>query len=572
MKEVVRLHKYLAQAGLGSRRSSERMIQAGRVAINGKVCETLGTTIDPEKDTVTLDGNKVLMPDEKKYIILNKPEGYMVSRSDPHQPKTIYTLLPKEFEQLHPVGRLDQNSCGLLLLTNDGELTEKLLHPRFKLEKVYKVQVKGKATDLALNYMRTGVDLSDGKTQPARVVRLKQRSENSWIEFGLKEGRNRQIRRMCRSVGLDVVTLERTAFGPLLLGNLREGAWRSLTEEEVHILIKKTKIKTDKSARSQSDKPGPTKFVKTEEAEAPLDWKPGPRTGAKKDGPREERTKGPRRVARPVQGEREEKRSPASDRPRAAFSTRARSSSSDKPRGYSADKSRGYSPDRSQGDPSDKPRGYSADKSRGYSSERSQSSDSDKPRGYSADRSRSSGSDKSRGYSADKSRGYSPERSQADASDKPRTYSAGRSRPSSSDKPRGYSADRSRSSSSDKPRGYSADKSRGYSPERSQADASDKPRTYSAGRSRSSSSDKPRGYSADRSRSSDSDKPRGYSADRSRSSGSDKPRGYSADKSRSSSSDKPRTGSSGKSRSGPSTGRSRPPSSGRPSKGPKRGG
>jgi 23S rRNA pseudouridine2605 synthase len=470
MKEVVRLHKYLAQAGLGSRRSSERMIQAGRVAINGKVCETLGTTIDPEKDTVTLDGNKVLMPDEKRYIILNKPEGYMVSRSDPHQPKTIYTLLPKEFEQLHPVGRLDQNSCGLLLLTNDGELTEKLLHPRFKLEKVYKVQVKGKATDLALNYMRTGVDLSDGKTQPARVVRLKQRSENSWIEFGLKEGRNRQIRRMCRSVGLDVVTLERTAFGPLLLGNLREGAWRSLTEEEVHILIKKAKIKTDKPARSQSANAGTTaKFVKTEEAEAPLDWKPGPRTGPKKDGPRVEKTKGPRRVARPVQGEREEKRSPASDRPRAAFSTRARSSSSDKPRGYSADKSRGYSPERSQGDASDKPRTYSAG--------RSLPSDSDKPRGYSADRSRSSSSDKPRGYSADKSRGYSPERSQGDASDKPRTYSAGRSRPSDSDKPRGYSADRSRSSGSDKPRSYSADRSRSSS--------SDKPRTGSSGKSRS---------------------------------------------------------------------------------------
>jgi len=533
MKEAMRLQKYLAQAGLGSRRSSERMILAGRVAINGKVCETLGTTIDPEKDTVTLDGHKVLMPDEKKYIILNKPEGYMVSRSDPHQPKTIYTLLPKEFESLHPVGRLDQNSCGLLLLTNDGELTEKLLHPRFKLEKVYKVQVKGKATDLALNYMRTGVDLSDGKTQPARVVRLKQRSENSWIEFGLKEGRNRQIRRMCRSVGLDVVTLERTAFGPLLLGNLREGTWRSLTEEEVHILIKKTKIKAEKPARVPHAKP-------TEAAEAPLVWKPGQRTEAKKDGPREDRTKGPRRVTRPVQGEREEKRSPASDRPRAAFSTRARSSSSDKPRGYSADKSRGYSPDRSQGEVSDKPRGYSTDKSRGYSSERS----------------RPSGSDKSRGYSADKSRGYSPERSQADASDKPRTYSGGRSRPSDSDKPRGYSSDRTRSSSSDKPRGYSADKSRGYSPDRSQADASDKPRTYSAGRSRSSSSDKPRGYSADLSRSSDSDKPRGYSSDRSRSS----------------SSDKPRSSAPGKSRGGPSAGRSRPASSGRPSKGPKRGG
>ncbi|MGE3725025.1 MAG: pseudouridine synthase [Candidatus Sericytochromatia bacterium] len=525
MKEAMRLHKYLAQAGLGSRRSSERMILAGRVAINGKVCETLGTTIDPEKDTVTLDGYKVLMPDEKKYIILNKPEGYMVSRSDPHQPKTIYTLLPKEFESLHPVGRLDQNSCGLLLLTNDGELTEKLLHPRFKLEKVYKVQVKGKATDLALNYMRTGVDLSDGKTQPARVVRLKQRSENSWIEFGLKEGRNRQIRRMCRSVGLDVVTLERTAFGPLLLGNLREGTWRSLTEEEVHILIKKTKIKAEKPARVPHAKP-------TEATEAPLVWKPGQRTEAKKDGPREDRTKGPRRVTRPVQGEREEKRSPASDRPRAAFSTRARSSSSDKPRGYSADKSRGYSPDRSQGEASDKPRGYSADKSRGYSPDRSQGEASDKPRTYSGGRSRPSDSDKPRGYSSD------------------------RTRSSSSDKPRGYSADRSRSSSSDKPRGYSADKSRGYSPDRSQADASDKPRTYSAGRSRPSSSDKPRGYSADRSRSSDSDKPRGYSSDRSRSS----------------SSDKPRTGSSGKSRGGPSAGRSRPASSGRPSKGPKRGG
>lgn len=435
MKEALRLHKYLAQAGLGSRRSSERMILAGRVAINGKVCETLGTTIDPEKDTVTLDGHKVLMPDQKKYILLNKPEGYMVSRSDPHQPKTIYTLLPKEFEQLHPVGRLDQNSCGLLLLTNDGELTEKLLHPRFKLEKVYKVQVKGKATDLALSYMRTGVDLSDGKTQPARVVRLKQRSENSWIEFGLKEGRNRQIRRMCRSVGLDVVTLERTAFGPLLLGSLRQGAWRELTEEEVHILIKKTKIKAEKPARSPDTKTAGPKAAKADETETPLLWEPRPQRGAKKGRPQAPRSSeerpsrpgrptrpstGPRRAARPESGEREEKRSSASERPRT------------------------YSEGRSRPSASDKPRGYSSERARGYSSDRSQSDASDQPRTYSAGRSRPSASDKSRGYSAD--------RSQADGSDQPRTYSAGRSRPSASGKSRGGpSAGRSRPSAGGRP-------------------------------------------------------------------------------------------------------------------------
>lgn len=437
MKQAVRLQKYLAQAGLGSRRSSERLILAGRVAINGQICETLGTTIDPETDTVTLDGNKVLMPDEKKYIVLNKPEGYMVSRSDPHQPKTIYTLLPQEFEALHPVGRLDQNSCGLLLLTNDGELTEKLLHPRFKLEKVYKVQVKGKATDLALNYLRTGVDLSDGKTQPARVVRLKQRSENTWIEFGLKEGRNRQIRRMCRSVGLDVITLQRTAFGPLLLGTLPLGAWRELTEQEVQTLIKKTKVKAEKPSRSQSSKTGAARPAPTDRAETPLEWQPGPRTGGKKDGPRTEKTKGPRRAARPAQAEAPAKRSPDSERSRAAFSTRARSSSSNKPSAYT--------PNRSQEDASDKPRTYSSS------------------------RSRSTSSDKLRGYSADKSRRYGAERSPSEATDKPRAHSGGRSR--SSAKPRGSAPEAAHSEGAAKSRGLAGRKPRAYTPDASRGRA-----------------------------------------------------------------------------------------------------
>ncbi|PIQ28116.1 hypothetical protein COW36_05245 [bacterium (Candidatus Blackallbacteria) CG17_big_fil_post_rev_8_21_14_2_50_48_46] len=251
--EKMRLQKFLAQAGAGSRRSSEQLILSGRVKVNGSVCDVLGTSVTPGQDRVQLDGREVLLPEQKFYYMLNKPEGYMVSRSDPHQPQTIYTLLPPEFEILHPVGRLDQNSCGLLLLTNDGDLTDKLLHPRFKMEKVYRVQVKGRVTELTLKYLSEGVELSDGKTLPARVVRLRQRSDHPWLEFTLKEGRNRQIRRMCRAVGLDVIYLERVAFGPLHLSKMPVGAWRELTEEEIRSLLKKTeKISLKPTVGSES--------------------------------------------------------------------------------------------------------------------------------------------------------------------------------------------------------------------------------------------------------------------------------------------------------------------------------
>jgi 23S rRNA pseudouridine2605 synthase len=235
----MRLQKFLAQAGAGSRRSCEALITEGRVRVNGKKCITLGTCIDPERDLIELDGQKMLLPEQRYYLMLNKPEGYLVSRSDPHQSKTIYLLLPPECAILHPVGRLDQNSCGLLLLTNDGQLTEKLLHPRFKMEKVYRVQVRGKVSETALKYLREGVDLSDGRTQPAQITRLRPRGEHSWLEFRLKEGRNRQIRRMCRAVGLEVVSLQRIAFGPLQLGGLPEGAWRELMSEELRALQNK---------------------------------------------------------------------------------------------------------------------------------------------------------------------------------------------------------------------------------------------------------------------------------------------------------------------------------------------
>lgn len=236
---VMRLQKFLAQAGAGSRRSCESLITAGRVRVNGQCCMRLGTTVDPHTDRIELDGKRLLLPKSQRYIVLNKPEGYLVSRSDPHQSQTIYQLLPPEMTVLHPVGRLDQNSCGLLLLTNDGDLTEKLLHPRFKMEKVYHVQVRGRVSETALKYLREGVDLSDGRTRPARVVRLRSQGETAWLEFGLREGRNRQIRRMCRSVGLEVIYLKRISFGPLQLGTLPVGAWRDLSEVEVRTLIRR---------------------------------------------------------------------------------------------------------------------------------------------------------------------------------------------------------------------------------------------------------------------------------------------------------------------------------------------
>lgn len=233
--EPLRLQKFLAQAGLASRREAERLIAAGRVTLNGAVVTEMGLQIDPLQDAVCLDGRPVRARVTATYLMLHKPVGFLVTRRDTHARATVYDLLPPAFHSLHPVGRLDGNSSGLLLLTDDGELTQRLLHPRYHVEKRYLVDVSAQVRNEQLQILRHGIRLEEGLTQPADI-RLIRRSESlSHLEFRLKEGKKRQIRRMCAAMGWDVQSLHRQDFGPLRL-NLPAGKFRLLEASEIALL------------------------------------------------------------------------------------------------------------------------------------------------------------------------------------------------------------------------------------------------------------------------------------------------------------------------------------------------
>ena len=194
--EILRLQKYLAQCGVASRREAERLIGSGRVQINGVTVSEMGYKVKPQ-DKVLLDGRPIKEKAKIMYIMMNKPENCVVTRSDPQGRRTVYHFLPKELHHLHPVGRLDRNSCGLLLLTNDGELTQKLLHPRYKMPKRYLVHVTGKVDKMALARLRSGINLEEGKTQPARITQLpaKKLPRGSHVlEFVIEEGKKRNQR------------------------------------------------------------------------------------------------------------------------------------------------------------------------------------------------------------------------------------------------------------------------------------------------------------------------------------------------------------------------------------------
>lgn len=234
--EPIRLQKWLAQCGYGARRACELLIQAGRVRVNGQIA-TLGTKVDPARDRITVDGNPVQPPSAKVYLMLNKPAGYVTTRRDPHAPRTVMQLLKDVSVSVFPVGRLDAESEGLLLFTNDGALAHRLIHPRYKVPKTYRVWVKGKPSESVLKTLREGVMLEDGKTAPAKVRLIRSTSNTSLLEITLREGRKRQIRRMAQAVGHPVVRLVRIGFGPLRLPNdLAPGIWRYLTPEEVEQL------------------------------------------------------------------------------------------------------------------------------------------------------------------------------------------------------------------------------------------------------------------------------------------------------------------------------------------------
>jgi 23S rRNA pseudouridine2605 synthase len=225
-----RLQKVLARVGIGSRRVVEDLIDDGRVTVNGETA-VLGRRVDPDADRIEVDGVPVSVRPGLVYYLLNKPTGVITTASDPQGRPTVVDLVPAE-PRVHPVGRLDGETEGLLILTNDGDLTHHLTHPRFGVDKEYLAQVEGDPRPATLRRLRDGVELDDGPTAPARVTMVAPGA----LRITIHEGRNRQVRRMCAAVGHPVVRLVRTRIGPLRDQRLAPGAWRPLTPAEVRAL------------------------------------------------------------------------------------------------------------------------------------------------------------------------------------------------------------------------------------------------------------------------------------------------------------------------------------------------
>ncbi|HDR06393.1 MAG TPA: rRNA pseudouridine synthase [Candidatus Coatesbacteria bacterium] len=232
---LVRLQKLLSAAGVCSRRAAEELIRAGRVRVDGRVA-SLGSSADPESQEITLDGRPVKIPAQHRYLALYKPRGVVVTLSDERGRDDLAALLSGFPHRVFPVGRLDRKSEGLLLLTDDGELAARLLHPRHHVLKRYLVTVRGAVRNADLRALAEGVELEDGPTLPAGVELVERGADRSRFAVELYEGRNRQIRRMCEKLGYEVLRLVRTRFGTLELGSLAPGAWRELAPGEVRRL------------------------------------------------------------------------------------------------------------------------------------------------------------------------------------------------------------------------------------------------------------------------------------------------------------------------------------------------
>jgi len=232
-----RLQKIISAAGITSRRASEELILSGQVTVNGIVVSELGSKADPDRDIITVNGKQLRVSEKRVYIILNKPTGFITALKDSQGRKLVTDLLKEVPERVYPVGRLDYNTEGLLLLTNDGEWANRLMHPRHEVEKEYHVRVRGKIVAQQLKRMAEGIDLEDGKTAPAVVSLVKDGEQNDWISVAIHEGRNRQVRRMCEAVSLSVVRLKRIRYGNLSIGTLRTGQFRYLSEVEARALV-----------------------------------------------------------------------------------------------------------------------------------------------------------------------------------------------------------------------------------------------------------------------------------------------------------------------------------------------
>lgn len=269
MGEKVRLQKVIAAAGIASRRKAEELIRAGRVRVNDQVIREMGFKVDPETDVIEVDGQRIRPPKAHQYIILHKPRGVLSTTSDPYRRQTVVDLVPNA-QRLFPVGRLDADSEGLILLTDDGKLAERLTHPRYGHKKEYIALIIGTPTSKEIRALKRGIMLEEGRTGPAEVVLLGRktppelldagipglRKESprgfSWVRVTLAEGKKHQVRRMLKAVGHPVIRLVRVAIGPLRLGRLQPGEWRPLTPKEQRRLLESVGLAREAQKQSRA--------------------------------------------------------------------------------------------------------------------------------------------------------------------------------------------------------------------------------------------------------------------------------------------------------------------------------
>ncbi len=234
----IRLQKYIADCGITSRRKAEHLIIQGRVTVNGEIVMELGTKIDPKNDVIMVDGHLAdLNAVEPIYLMLHKPRGYVTTLNDPEGRETVMDFVKEISERIYPVGRLDYLSEGLLIMTNDGEMANMIMHPKYNVNKIYEVKVFGSVTETILNKLRAGAYLEEGFVKPNSVRVIKQLPTKTWLEFRLNEGRNREIRRLCEAVGLTVDKLKRLAIGGLTIEGVAPGKFRLMSKQQMLNLI-----------------------------------------------------------------------------------------------------------------------------------------------------------------------------------------------------------------------------------------------------------------------------------------------------------------------------------------------
>lgn len=236
----MRLSRMIALSSELSRRASEKAIIGGRVSVNGRAVTKVATVVDPARDGISLDGHHLHLRERRNYVAFNKPARMLVTKSDPLGRPTIWDHLEEWKAKLNSVGRLDYDSEGLILLSDDGDFINRLTHPRHEVSKIYRVRVKGEPTASDLNHLKTGVALKNGKTLPAKVRRIDAGGPNALIEIGIREGKNRQLRRMFEKIGFRVMKLRRMSVGPVELGRLKPGQWRFLKTQEICGLIEES--------------------------------------------------------------------------------------------------------------------------------------------------------------------------------------------------------------------------------------------------------------------------------------------------------------------------------------------